>query len=664
MKKHTLNFSLRATKRQATQKVDKKQDIQRSVRKEVSKRLSKILTDNIPMIENNPNSNDKTKVNNIDVNDKGNMDERNTDSDKPGSEKQQGNNDSVSQQKTDDPKHTDPEAKQVESDAGSPPAVQHDPAINLDEKTTNDSIDSEVYVEVDHTETVDQPDVRHHATVLPEDLSVMELSIADEYTGEKKETDKTKVVDHKNPPQSTSTQTDRNYYCKECDEMFCVSYDLEVHRQQKHSSTTTYKCDYCYLTFNAISNLQYHTLQNHSMLMETQGTQTCKFCQHLIPHQTIQDHIIDSHNNVPIQFVQDLLEANNTKSNDKIHEVLSHITILSNEVAMMKTTLKEINKTNEEDKNQNDVELHPNKDRVPPAAPTPQNKVVRNILIAGDSITNALDRRQLERETGCKVDLVKMYTAKKTDLEKCKGKSFEETLPPELEKRNYDVVIIQGGSKEITELDNENDLGEKLSIGEEKIAASSTALFNIAEDITKKNPQLKVIINKRIPRVEPPEADPDAEKAKLSEYGNSILDDLWRHRGCPTNIKVQDLNISTQGRLRNLRYGAPSSKGWDGRISDGIHLRGKDGINLYTDKISETIKENFILPEVPSKSREKKVTFQKKEDDERYHRESCPQALYRKSRLEKAKQSNTSRGRNLRQSEKSTLKSTLANVDI
>ena len=59
-----------------------------------------------------------------------------------------------------------------------------------------------------------------------------------------------------------------------------------------------------------------------------------------------------------------------------------------------------------------------------------------------------------------------------------------------------------------------------------KVERDSENMFRVAEDATKDNPKLKVIIVKRLPRYDCPSVDPDAIKAKLSNFANTVYDQL------------------------------------------------------------------------------------------------------------------------------------------
>ena len=47
-------------------------------------------------------------------------------------------------------------------------------------------------------------------------------------------------------------------------------------------------------------------------------------------------------------------------------------------------------------------------------------------------------------------------------------------------------------------------------------------------------------------------------KQSLSSFANTVYDQLLESRGRPSNIIIADQNLSTEGRLRDLRFGFPT----------------------------------------------------------------------------------------------------------
>ena len=115
----------------------------------------------------------------------------------------------------------------------------------------------------------------------------------------------------------------------------------------------------------------------------------------------------------------------------------------------------------------------------------------------------------------------------------------------------------------------------------------------MAEKSLAKNPSLrKVIILKRIYRCD------NNIKESLSQFANSVYDDYWRKRGCPSNIVIADQKLQCDGNLRMQRYG-------DGNLNnyDGIHMRGRLATQHYTKSMIDvftTVFPHLLTPTSPA----------------------------------------------------------------
>ena len=74
------------------------------------------------------------------------------------------------------------------------------------------------------------------------------------------------------------------------------------------------------------------------------------------------------------------------------------------------------------------------------------------------------------------------------------------------------------------------------------------------------------------------DVDPRSIKNQLSEYGNTVLSNLWLKNGCPDNILIRDQKLGCSGELRNKRFGLIGNQGYD-----GVHMRGPLGSQHYTN---------------------------------------------------------------------------------
>ena len=214
--------------------------------------------------------------------------------------------------------------------------------------------------------------------------------------------------------------------------------------------------------------------------------------------------------------------------------------------------------------------------------PEPQRR--NDVLIVGTSITNNLDKRVFENFTNLKTDIATAYTIDADIDAKYKDKNFMRIVPEKLKMKKYNTLVLQGGSIEITNLNTrDEDKEENFQLWKKKVESSSNKMFKLAEESISGNPGLEVVIVERIPRFDSTFNDPKQIKSQLSLYANSIYRNLWVEKGCPANIQIHDLGLNCYGALREKRYGIPGTRGFDGKMADGIHMRGILAVKHYTD---------------------------------------------------------------------------------
>ena len=233
------------------------------------------------------------------------------------------------------------------------------------------------------------------------------------------------------------------------------------------------------------------------------------------------------------------------------------------------------------------------------------------------------------------LQLVKAYCVNQERDAKYPEQNFKAVVPKAMVENVPDVLVLQTGSIEITNInvnkamvDSKKDIVKYKQEWFDKVQKSSEDLFEIAEDATKDNPNMKVIIIKRLPRFDKGSADLMNIKAKLSEYGNSAYEQIWLRRGSPANISIVDLALDCSGPKRNylreIIYGNPNSSSFD-----GLHLRGEFSHRHFTYRAVTAIKpilgnnERFS-PAGPRENFTHRPTYDRKKD---YHN-SCPQTIY------------------------------------
>ena len=205
------------------------------------------------------------------------------------------------------------------------------------------------------------------------------------------------------------------------------------------------------------------------------------------------------------------------------------------------------------------------------------------------NLDKELDQKKFEKDTHSKVKLIKAYGITDDDdttvYPSEHGRNFKQVVTEVIENDDVDILVLHGGSVEITNIKvNESIMDTMRDIEEHKnqwfcqAEEDSKELFNIAEDALKQKPNIKIIIMKRLPRFDRSSQDIIGIKSKISDFANSALDQVWVKRGSPHNNQIVQLDfIQGSNHLKSLVYGSPES-----HHVDGIHLRGREASRHFT----------------------------------------------------------------------------------
>ena len=222
----------------------------------------------------------------------------------------------------------------------------------------------------------------------------------------------------------------------------------------------------------------------------------------------------------------------------------------------------------------------------------------------GTSVSNVLDLPKFEKDLDVNLVINKAYCIDEEENARFKDKHFKAAVPKEIKNEDVDILVLQTGSIEITDLkvnealvDTKKELSEYRKEWFSKVEEASTKLFNIAEDALEKNKNIKkVVILKRLPRFKRSSSDLLQIKSQLSEFGNACYDQIWQKRGGPEKIQIVeiDLKCSESKYLKDLVFGNPVSKTYD-----GTHLRGAGASRHFTYRAIEAITK-VMFPSKPN----------------------------------------------------------------
>ena len=229
---------------------------------------------------------------------------------------------------------------------------------------------------------------------------------------------------------------------------------------------------------------------------------------------------------------------------------------------------------------------------------------IKRVTWIGTSISNVMDKKKFERECDIDLKMVKAYCIDEEDKARYKESNFKAVVPQVLAEDETDILILQTGSIEITDLNIDEafkSTPENLSKYKKewfkKIEEDSTKLIDIAEAALAQDEKIeKVVIMKRLPRFDDVPGAPDelsTIRSDLSEYGNSVYDQLLLKRGRPGKIQIVDIDLkcSASNYLKHLIFGNP-----DDARNDGVHLRGKSAGRHFTYRAIQVIKPIIKYP--------------------------------------------------------------------
>ena len=210
------------------------------------------------------------------------------------------------------------------------------------------------------------------------------------------------------------------------------------------------------------------------------------------------------------------------------------------------------------------------------------------IMWVGSSVSKELDENKLEEDCDANVEFIEITSI--TDG----PKSLTKTVPEVLENDDVDLLVLQAGESEISNipvndamLDTTKDVAVYKREWFKQVEEDSKKIFTVAENAVKENPDLHVVVMKKFPRFDKGSSDVLSLKPSLSNYANGVLDQLWIKAGSPENIKVSEvnLNIEKPGHLKDIIYGYSSSANYD-----GVHLRGSGACRHLNYRAKQVLK--------------------------------------------------------------------------
>ena len=415
----------------------------------------------------------------------------------------------------------------------------------------------------------------------------------------------------------------KNIECNQCIFQCQDANSFIAHLLEQHGNNSEMiQCPHCDYKSSDEGSLDFHIENNHvelALLGHISGNQDLlsknfeTFKDELTP---MLNKFIDNHNMMKQELF--IMRQNYFVTNDKLEKIES----------MIKNIMETSScKTNEGSSSVLNAKIKPSVPQPKIQSPKPFNPIsneakkekVQDILFVGDSIAGNIHLPTIEAAVDADVKLVKAYSSIYENTNNAAHsaprfprKNFEDVITNEMSKSKHDVLIIQAGSVDITNLKTEApNANDYLEYYKQKTIISSENIFQAAVNAESKYPELKkIVLMKQTPRYDSSTSNPPGLKPYLSQLFNDNLDKLFKSTQT-MKIIIGNHNLDCHGGVFEARYRNCQTKKFD-----GIHLYGPSGVKAYTASVLNILSSAQLVVKTPPKYYDQ------------YPHMKCPQAKY------------------------------------
>ena len=419
-------------------------------------------------------------------------------------------------------------------------------------------------------------------------------------------------TNHKNLRVDIAEEDQIQFQCDQCEYRCNLNIKLRSHKKKIHEakedSGRSFKCNNCEFTSNHVLHMWEHRQASHPQYIPQFQRKARDLIPALLAEQgynileeiiTMKTGLINSFTELTA-FVHSSLEEVKTKANENHIEIKTSIENLNKKVDVKPE--KDQNKSVDEPKdtknfNDKDEDHH----TLRRSQRKKKNNSKTNVVWVGTSISEVLDEKKFEHDTNTNVKVVRAYaitdeveTPYQKDALRLQDNSFKNVVPEVLENDEVDVLVMEAGNIEISNikvnealLDTSKEITEYKNQWFKEVEEDSKKVFEVAENAIKQKQDLKVIVMKRLPRFDRSSQDILGIKAQLSKYANKVYEQLWLKAGSPQNIHILELNLNTEDskHIRDIIFGLKNAKDYD-----GVHLRGPGAGRHFTYRAGQAIK--------------------------------------------------------------------------
>ena len=398
------------------------------------------------------------------------------------------------------------------------------------------------------------------------------------------------------------------FKCTECD-FIGNNNELKTHKHSKHDKEVPFPCEKCGLVLANFALLKEHMEQVHSSVQYS-----CNFCNFTDnDKKEIEYHLSNDHEEFVILHkmayqVNELSEKSNhveafcTDMTNLLQNILDNQNEIKQELFLIRNSQSAKHTQNTAEKVEATQQRYSSTASsargTPPPSSTgrsssplpvrPQEVSKPKTLYIGDSISSNVNIDALEKATKTQFITAKAYSSTYdtvTNVAKHAARfpkaNFTAVIPDKLQNEEFENLIIQAGSVDITNLKTNVEPSKNSEYFKQVAVMSANNLFSACERAVGENPNLKkVVLMKQPPRYDPVTVDPCSIKPVLSELFNSTLVQCWMSSKLKDRIFLGSHNIDCTGGIREARYRETQT----GRF-DGLHLLGSSGKKAYTNSV-------------------------------------------------------------------------------
>jgi hypothetical protein len=170
-------------------------------------------------------------------------------------------------------------------------------------------------------------------------------------------------------------------------------------------------------------------------------------------------------------------------------------------------------------------------------------------------------------------------------------KNFMEVTKLEVNKEQFDMLLLQSGSVDITNLDTKSKPHQHTEYLKQEVIISAKNIFSAAESALDNQPKLKkVIIMNQTPRYDEKAVDPMSLKPVLAQLFNNTLVDSWLDSKYKAKLVIGNHNLDCSGGVKEARF-----RYLKNRKCDGLHMYGPSGKKAYTISVLDILRNAGIV---------------------------------------------------------------------